>query len=328
MQAIAREMNFSETAFVVEERPGEASVRIFTTNRELPFAGHPTLGTAWVLGRDRDLVRARSSRRACAGDLRRRHRLDAASARGDGRRGRPVPDRRAARPGRVGRGRSLPLPLCDGGAKIPCWPVCVRSMPCVGRSSMRRSTKTSRQEAGSACSSSAAPRSGVCGASPRPSPGASPIRRPPRWGRVRPAPPAPVRGRHRALRRGRDREARAPRTPPYAPSTSALSSAPRGDTRARRRSPRRGARPRSGDRSARAPTPRSRQPKPSPRRCSGAASPATRSRRAPSRSSPNTSPSSRASTRRQAWMYSRLASVRPRPNSGTPVQPPPNMANP
>ncbi|MDE0060875.1 MAG: PhzF family phenazine biosynthesis protein [Defluviicoccus sp.] len=54
MQAIAREMNFSETAFVVDERHGEASVRIFTTDRELPFAGHPTLGTAWVLARDRD----------------------------------------------------------------------------------------------------------------------------------------------------------------------------------------------------------------------------------------------------------------------------------
>jgi len=53
MQAVAREMNFSETTFVVDERPGEASVRIFTKDRELPFAGHPTLGTAWVLGRDR-----------------------------------------------------------------------------------------------------------------------------------------------------------------------------------------------------------------------------------------------------------------------------------
>ena len=51
MQAIAREMNFSETSFVVAERAGEASVRIFTVDRELPFAGHPTLGTAWVLGR-------------------------------------------------------------------------------------------------------------------------------------------------------------------------------------------------------------------------------------------------------------------------------------
>ena len=54
MQAVAREMNFSETTFVVDEREGEASTRIFTTDRELSFAGHPTLGTAWVLGRDRD----------------------------------------------------------------------------------------------------------------------------------------------------------------------------------------------------------------------------------------------------------------------------------
>ena len=55
MQAIAREMNLSETAFVVEERAGEARVRIFTPSHELPFAGHPTLGTAWLLGRDRGL---------------------------------------------------------------------------------------------------------------------------------------------------------------------------------------------------------------------------------------------------------------------------------
>ncbi len=54
MQAIAREMNFSETTFVVDERPGEATTRIFTRDRELPFAGHPTLGTAWVLGRHRE----------------------------------------------------------------------------------------------------------------------------------------------------------------------------------------------------------------------------------------------------------------------------------
>ena len=53
MQAIAREMNFSETTFVMEERAGDARARIFTRDRELPFAGHPTLGTAWVLGRDR-----------------------------------------------------------------------------------------------------------------------------------------------------------------------------------------------------------------------------------------------------------------------------------
>ena len=55
MQAIARETNFSETTFVIEEWPVEARVRIFTPEHELPFAGHPTLGTAWVLGRDRDV---------------------------------------------------------------------------------------------------------------------------------------------------------------------------------------------------------------------------------------------------------------------------------
>src|SRR3984893_15606059 len=53
MQALAREMNLSETTFIL---PGEASaekargirVRIFTVQEELPFAGHPTLGTAFV----------------------------------------------------------------------------------------------------------------------------------------------------------------------------------------------------------------------------------------------------------------------------------------
>jgi trans-2,3-dihydro-3-hydroxyanthranilate isomerase len=49
MQEIAREMNFSETTFVLARAPQRALVRIFTPNEELPFAGHPTLGTAWVL---------------------------------------------------------------------------------------------------------------------------------------------------------------------------------------------------------------------------------------------------------------------------------------
>ena len=54
MQAVAREFNLSETTFV-ERRPLEVEkaegvrVRIFTTQEELPFAGHPTLGTASVL---------------------------------------------------------------------------------------------------------------------------------------------------------------------------------------------------------------------------------------------------------------------------------------
>lgn len=51
MQKIARETNYSETTFVQEPRLADGSwaVRIFTPNEELPFAGHPTLGTAWVL---------------------------------------------------------------------------------------------------------------------------------------------------------------------------------------------------------------------------------------------------------------------------------------
>jgi trans-2,3-dihydro-3-hydroxyanthranilate isomerase len=51
MQAIAREMNFAETTFVFPPTREEcaARVRIFTPGIELPFAGHPTVGTAWVL---------------------------------------------------------------------------------------------------------------------------------------------------------------------------------------------------------------------------------------------------------------------------------------
>jgi trans-2,3-dihydro-3-hydroxyanthranilate isomerase len=51
MQAIAREMNLSETVFVLPAQDGaDARIRIFTPSNELPFAGHPTLGTAMVLG--------------------------------------------------------------------------------------------------------------------------------------------------------------------------------------------------------------------------------------------------------------------------------------
>jgi trans-2,3-dihydro-3-hydroxyanthranilate isomerase len=50
MQAVARETNLSETTF--PSRTGERAYRnrIFTPGTELPFAGHPTLGTAWCLG--------------------------------------------------------------------------------------------------------------------------------------------------------------------------------------------------------------------------------------------------------------------------------------
>jgi trans-2,3-dihydro-3-hydroxyanthranilate isomerase len=57
MQAIAKETNLSETTFILPrdpatERERGVRVRIFTTSEELPFAGHPTLGTAMVLRND------------------------------------------------------------------------------------------------------------------------------------------------------------------------------------------------------------------------------------------------------------------------------------
>jgi trans-2,3-dihydro-3-hydroxyanthranilate isomerase len=51
MQAIARELNLSETVFVLPpSEGGHARIRIFTPVMELPFAGHPVLGSAFVLG--------------------------------------------------------------------------------------------------------------------------------------------------------------------------------------------------------------------------------------------------------------------------------------
>jgi trans-2,3-dihydro-3-hydroxyanthranilate isomerase len=50
MQRLARELNFSETVFVLPaESDGDARIRIFTPVAEIPFAGHPTLGSAFVL---------------------------------------------------------------------------------------------------------------------------------------------------------------------------------------------------------------------------------------------------------------------------------------
>ena len=58
MQALAKETNLSETTFILPrdekvERTEGVRVRIFTTQEELPFAGHPTLGTAWCLRQQR-----------------------------------------------------------------------------------------------------------------------------------------------------------------------------------------------------------------------------------------------------------------------------------
>src|SRR5215475_12250563 len=51
MQSVAREFNLSETVFIVKPRNPRAvlRLRIFTPSRELPFAGHPTIGAAYAL---------------------------------------------------------------------------------------------------------------------------------------------------------------------------------------------------------------------------------------------------------------------------------------
>jgi PhzF family phenazine biosynthesis protein len=59
MQALARQFNLSETTFILPSAKASVRVRIFTPNYEMPFAGHPTLGTAHVarsLGRGGDAL--------------------------------------------------------------------------------------------------------------------------------------------------------------------------------------------------------------------------------------------------------------------------------
>ncbi len=60
LQRLAKELNYSETTFVYSPaRDGHVRMRIFTPSSELPFAGHPTLGTAFVLGGPLQLVEIR-----------------------------------------------------------------------------------------------------------------------------------------------------------------------------------------------------------------------------------------------------------------------------
>jgi trans-2,3-dihydro-3-hydroxyanthranilate isomerase len=60
MQRLARELNLSESVFVLQaEAGGHARIRIFTPGIEMKFAGHPTLGTAFVLGGPMQLAEIR-----------------------------------------------------------------------------------------------------------------------------------------------------------------------------------------------------------------------------------------------------------------------------
>ena len=68
MQALAMEIGFSETTFVTAVRPTGYDVRIFTPEVELPFAGHPTLGTAFTLARE-GLIGSETVQHCTAGDI-------------------------------------------------------------------------------------------------------------------------------------------------------------------------------------------------------------------------------------------------------------------
>lgn len=75
LQAIAREFALSETAFPLAPTPEEAArgvhyrLRIFTPSQELPFAGHPSVGTAWLLAERGRVQRGRVVQTCGAGDL-------------------------------------------------------------------------------------------------------------------------------------------------------------------------------------------------------------------------------------------------------------------
>ncbi len=67
-QEVASELGFSETVFV--DDPAEGAIRIFTPGRELPFAGHPTVGTAWLF---RETGAPATTLRPPAGEVPTRH---------------------------------------------------------------------------------------------------------------------------------------------------------------------------------------------------------------------------------------------------------------
>jgi trans-2,3-dihydro-3-hydroxyanthranilate isomerase len=121
MQSLAREMNFSESVFVLPaEGEGHARMRIFTPTAELPFAGHPTLGSAFVLAGPLQLVEIRLETKAGVVPV-------ALEREGDrivfGRMRQPIPTREpyddeAGLLGALGVERSeLPVELYDNGMR-------------------------------------------------------------------------------------------------------------------------------------------------------------------------------------------------------------------
>ena len=74
MQALALQFNLSETTFVLPSDRATAHVRIFTPTFEMPFAGHPTLGTAHVVRATRGTGRGGAWQGACGRPRRQRWR--------------------------------------------------------------------------------------------------------------------------------------------------------------------------------------------------------------------------------------------------------------
>ena len=68
-QAIAQEFNYSETTFPAPRGDHDYAVRIFTPGSEIPFAGHPTLGTAWVLRSRGELAEGDATQHCGAGEI-------------------------------------------------------------------------------------------------------------------------------------------------------------------------------------------------------------------------------------------------------------------
>ncbi|MGH3135471.1 MAG: PhzF family phenazine biosynthesis protein [Gaiellaceae bacterium] len=121
MQTLALEIGFSETTFVLPaERGGTARIRIFNPSHEMPFAGHPVLGTAWVLASP--LQRATVELETMMGSIPVEIQRDESGALVFGRMQQPVPTVRAldeteALFHALGvRGSGLPVELYDNGA--------------------------------------------------------------------------------------------------------------------------------------------------------------------------------------------------------------------
>ena len=120
LQALAREINYSETTFVYPpEGDGHVRMRIFTPATELPFAGHPTLGTAFVLAGPLQLgeIRIETGRGVVP------VRLEREGARiVFGRMEQPLPliepfDRAGELAAALGTGSELPVELYDTGVR-------------------------------------------------------------------------------------------------------------------------------------------------------------------------------------------------------------------